>query len=338
MKSACFVATLAIIAGCHVVESPSPAEDCARSPEHAARVETFLVVGHRGAAAKEVENTIPSMERAIADGANAIEIDLSMTKDGVVVLWHDWDPDDAIAMSRQSGAEANQHAHPRVPPEGDPFRRPIDELTLAEVREHFGYDVGDRPAQVEIPTLETFLEWASTKSELAYVLFDIKTPDARADRADTMIPKIRAAVAAKAPALRYVMLIAHGAVYDRASPLVPDDAISYDVDPGVVAVDDAECSDASSERAIARGRGHASTVAPMGVGPEAWATLQKLVTCDLDARDRQSPPVAPKKIFVATINDREQTECLIDMGVDGILADDPASLRAIADPRRGISR
>ena len=338
MKSASFVACLAIVAGCNVVENPSPAEDCARSPEHASRVETFLVVGHRGAAAKEVENTIPSMERALADGANAVEIDLSLTKDGVVILWHDWDPDDAIALGRQSGSEANQHARPRVPPEGDPFRRPIDELTLEEVRQHFGYTVDDRPAPVEIPTLDTFLEWASTKSELAYVLFDIKIPGGRADRADVMIPKVREAVAAKAPALRYVLLVAHGSVYDRASPLVPDDAISYDVDPGVIAVDDAECSDSSSERAVDRGRGYASTVAPMGVGPEAWSTLQTLVTCDLDARDRTDPPVAPKKVFVATIDDREQAECLIDMGVDGILSDDPGSLRRIADDKRGFSR
>lgn len=275
MKLACFASIVALTAGCHVVEDGSPAESCRRSPEHASRVETFLVVGHRGSASKEVENTIPSMERALADGANAVEIDLSLTKDGVVVLWHDWDPDDAIALSRQSGAESNQRARPRVPPKGDPLRRPVDELTLEELRAHFGYTVDDRPAPVEIPTLHTFLAWASTKTELAYVLFDLKIPEDRADRADAMIPKVREEVLATAPGLRYVMLVAHGAVY---------------------------------------------------------------VTCDLDARDSSSPPVAPKKVFVATIDDREQAECLIDMGVDGILANDPASLRMLADRRRGLSR
>lgn len=338
MKVAPIALVAAIAVGCNVVENESPAEDCPRSPEHAARVETFLVVGHRGAAKHEVENTIPSMQRAIADGANAVEIDLSLTKDGVVILWHDWNPDDAIAVTRQSGGEANQHARPRVPPKGDPFRKPIDELTLEEVRAHFGYDVDDQPARVEIPTLDQFLEWAASRSELAYVLFDIKIPEDRADRANEMIPKVRAAVAAKAPGLAYVMLVANAPTYDRASPLVPDDAISFDVDPGVILAEDAECSDSSSARAVQRGRGYASTVAPKGIGPEAWSTVKTLVKCDVEARDRATPPVAPKKVFVATINDRDETECLIDMGVDGILADDPASLRAIADRRRGISR
>lgn len=338
MKVASIAFVVALALGCNVVEQSSPAENCARSSEHASRVEKFLVVGHRGAAAKEVENTIPSMDRALADGANAVEIDLSLTKDGVVILWHDWDPDDAIATSRQSGLESNQHARPRVPPEGDPFRKPIDELTLDEVREHFGYAVGDQPAPVEIPTLDAFLDWAADRSELEYVLFDIKIPEARAVLAETMIPMVRAAAAAKAPSLRYVMLVAHPPVYDRASALVPDDALSFDVDPGVIAADDADCSDSSSDRAVRRGTGYASTVAPMGIGPEAWGTLQTLLKCDLDARDRTSPPVAPKKVIVATVDDREEAECLIDMGVDGVLSDDPASLRAIADQRRGISR
>lgn len=49
----------------------------------------FFKVGHRGTRGKMPENTIPSMTRAIADGANTIEFDVHITKDGQVVVYHD---------------------------------------------------------------------------------------------------------------------------------------------------------------------------------------------------------------------------------------------------------
>lgn len=49
----------------------------------------FLKVGHRGTRGKMPENTIPSMIRAIEDGANTIEFDVHITKDGQVVVYHD---------------------------------------------------------------------------------------------------------------------------------------------------------------------------------------------------------------------------------------------------------
>lgn len=49
----------------------------------------FLKVGHRGARAYETENTIDSFRKAIELGANAIELDVRMTKDKILVLCHD---------------------------------------------------------------------------------------------------------------------------------------------------------------------------------------------------------------------------------------------------------
>lgn len=47
------------------------------------------IFGHRGAASLAPENTIASIERALADGADAIECDVRITADGVPVLLHD---------------------------------------------------------------------------------------------------------------------------------------------------------------------------------------------------------------------------------------------------------
>jgi glycerophosphoryl diester phosphodiesterase len=317
---------------CNAVRHPTAAGNCPRSPERVAKVEKLLVVGHRGAAGKEIENTIPSMQRAIADGANAVEIDLSMTKDGVIVLWHDWDPDTSVAVTRQTHVEPHQHARPHVPNKGSKMRKPVDELTLAELREHYGYVVDGERAQTEIPTLDQFLDWAVNERSLALVLFDMKLPKDRAELTEPLFRKVIDAVAARKPAWAHVFLTPHEPVYERASTIVPGDALAFDADPGIVVIDGASCEDSSSERAVRRGSGYASTVVPTGVAPEAWETLQKLLSCDLTARDRSAPPV-PKKVFVATLNERDQLECVLDMGVDGILTDDPGSLRQIAVER-----
>lgn len=49
------------------------------------------VFGHRGAAALLPENTMESFERALADGANALELDVHLTRDGHPVVAHDPD-------------------------------------------------------------------------------------------------------------------------------------------------------------------------------------------------------------------------------------------------------
>ncbi len=49
----------------------------------------FRVVGHRGAAARAPENTAISLETGLAAGADQIEIDVGLTRDGRAVLLHD---------------------------------------------------------------------------------------------------------------------------------------------------------------------------------------------------------------------------------------------------------
>jgi glycerophosphoryl diester phosphodiesterase len=47
------------------------------------------VIAHRGASWDERENTLPAFERAIALGADYIELDVQMSSDGVPVVFHD---------------------------------------------------------------------------------------------------------------------------------------------------------------------------------------------------------------------------------------------------------
>jgi glycerophosphoryl diester phosphodiesterase len=93
-----------------------------------------LVHGHRGARARRPENTLPGFQYAIDQGVDAVELDVVVTKDDVVVVSHDPHINAEICSGPKSGVA-------------------IRALPLAELRE---YDCGAKrnplfPAQVPVP-------------------------------------------------------------------------------------------------------------------------------------------------------------------------------------------
>ena len=74
------------------------------------------VQGHRGARGMRPENTLPAFEYAIAQGVDVLELDMAVTKDGVVVVSHD----PVLHPPVCSGPKATANIHG---------------LTLAEVRQ-----------------------------------------------------------------------------------------------------------------------------------------------------------------------------------------------------------
>ncbi len=51
--------------------------------------ESMVVYGHRGARGLAPENTIPAFQAAVKAGVDAIDLDVVMTKDGVLAVYHD---------------------------------------------------------------------------------------------------------------------------------------------------------------------------------------------------------------------------------------------------------
>ena len=92
-----------------------------------------LVVAHRGASASEPENTLVAFEAALAAGADAVELDVRLTSDGVPVVMHD--------------ADVNAST------DGSGF---VHEMSLAQVK--LLDASGGRGASVEVPTLAEALE------------------------------------------------------------------------------------------------------------------------------------------------------------------------------------
>src|SRR5262245_30379368 len=55
----------------------------------AASAQAFDLQGHRGARGLSPENTIAAFKNALSVGVSTLELDLAMTKDGVLVVSHD---------------------------------------------------------------------------------------------------------------------------------------------------------------------------------------------------------------------------------------------------------
>ena len=110
----------------------------------------FKVIGHKGAAGYAPENTLASLQVALDMGVDMIEVDVHMTKDGEVVLFHDED------VSRTTNGTGKIH-----------------EMTLAEVKE---LDAGSwfSPdfAGEKIPTLREAIDLVHGKAD---ILIDIKS-------------------------------------------------------------------------------------------------------------------------------------------------------------------
>jgi glycerophosphoryl diester phosphodiesterase len=64
-----------------------------------------IVYAHRGASKELPENTMPAFERAASLGVDAIETDVHLSRDGVVVVHHD---DDGVRMASIDRRVADQ--------------------------------------------------------------------------------------------------------------------------------------------------------------------------------------------------------------------------------------
>jgi glycerophosphoryl diester phosphodiesterase len=89
-------------------------------------ISSVEVHGHRGARGLRPENTLPGFAHALALGVDAIELDVGLSADGVVVLNHD----QVLSPRNLADTAPAQPDDPSFPYVGKPIR----ELTLAQLR------------------------------------------------------------------------------------------------------------------------------------------------------------------------------------------------------------
>lgn len=136
-----------------------------------------LIIGHRGAAAVAPENTLASFKRALRDGADGIEFDVRLARDGVPVVIHD-------ATLRRTAAR-----------KGRVVDFSSEELSAMDVGTWFNIS---RPslarveyARATIPTLSTVFETLRGGDALLYVELKCGRKD-RAELAAKVVGQIRA--------------------------------------------------------------------------------------------------------------------------------------------------
>ncbi len=135
-------------------------------PKLLKKTHKISIHGHRGSRGTHPENTIPAFEAAVQAGCDYFELDVHLTKDNVVVVFHDFE------LSRLcADAQGKRFAGPV----------PIRQLTMAEISTyHCGnFSQPNFPKQklipgTKIPTLEDVLEWVTKTSATIGINIEIK--------------------------------------------------------------------------------------------------------------------------------------------------------------------
>jgi glycerophosphoryl diester phosphodiesterase len=296
----------------------------------------FWVTGHRGSPVREIENTIESFDTALREGANSLEMDLSLTKDHKVILWHDWDPNNHKSLLREAGFEPWVKYKPHPPPIGSDFRKPVSQLTLEEFRNNFDYKERyghPHAVKAEIPTLEEFFKWCSEDKRLQMVFFDIKTPPEEKHLAPVILKILKEHITDYKPKFNFVIETFDKEVFLTMKSAFPEFKYSLDVEPPAGFIIDPRIHSAV-RTAIKYKIEYAIAFRPHKVTIANWTTLRRIVKHDIKYRIKYNElnnAHCVEYIIGATINKRKELKCLVKMGVGGIQTDFPGRLRRIAE-------
>ncbi|GEM_PF-68699 len=108
------------------------------------REKDFYVIAHRGAKSDYPENTMPAFKAAHRVGADMIELDVQLSKDGIPVVFHD------KKLARTTNGKGKVSAFS------------LEELKKLDAGSWFAKQFTD----VRIPTLEEVLQWSRDKIPL----------------------------------------------------------------------------------------------------------------------------------------------------------------------------
>jgi glycerophosphoryl diester phosphodiesterase len=245
---------------------------------------------HRGASAEAPENTLPAFARAIELGIAYLELDCHGTRDGEIVICHD--PE----LEGTTDGEG-----------------PIRERTLAEIeRLDAGFRFSPdglrfpfRGRGVRMPTLRSLIE------AFPRARFNLEIKQGEPAIVDEVCAIVRRAKATD----RFLLAAGDDALMERIRKVAPGTAIGSSIGD-VVAFFDAMQQD---RIATFQPAGHALQIPPSFAG-------QTLVTRESLAAAR----TVELHVHVWTVNQPEEMRALLELGVDGVMSDDPARLLQVA--------
>ena len=293
----------------------------------------FLVCGHRGSPVNEPENTIPSFERALSEGTNSFETDLCVTKDNEVILWHDWNPDELVALIREGGFEPEVAYKPDFPAPFSGFRNKISELTLQEFRDHFNYiKKGEsEPVGANIPTFEEFIQWLTDKEKVKYVFLDLKVPSNEKELVLVILDQLDSLTKKYNPPCKFILETFSKDVLGTAKSKYPNFTYCLDVElpPGFIFIPRIY---SGVKTAIQNRNPIALVLRPRQTTIANWMTYRRVMRFDVRKKkqhNRKNPSEPINFLIGCTINDKREIDCLIKKGVNGMQTDYPRRLTNI---------
>ncbi len=293
----------------------------------------FDLQGHRGARGLAPENTLPAFERALALGVTTLELDVAVTKDGVVVISHDTalNPDhtrDASgrflaqqgpAIRSLSWAELQAYDVGRIKPGTDYARQFPDQVPVDGTR---------------IPRLAYLFELVKRSGD-GGVRFDIETKISPDKPDETLAPEPFARAVVEA--IRASGMAARSQIQSfdwrtlqavqKVAPEIETVYLSVQRRFDNIAADRPE---GSRWTAGFQHRDHGSVPKMVkAAGGRHWAAYHG----DLDAKKVKEAQSLGLKVLAWTVNDPADMARLIDYGVDGLITDRPDLARKLLEAR-----
>jgi glycerophosphoryl diester phosphodiesterase len=289
----------------------------------------FDLQGHRGARGLAPENTIESFSTALAIGVTTLELDVGMTRDGVVVVHHDERLNPDITRGAD-GAFLSQ----RGPA--------IYSLTLEELKR---YDVGrlkpgtayaaslpeQRPQDgARIPTLAEVFALARRADHIRFNIETKLTPTSGAD-----VPEPELFAKAVAAAVREAGLVERVSIQSFDWRIL---RVLRGIEPDIIR--GGLTSEQPDYDTIQRGRpGPSPWTAGLDVD-EFGGSVPRLVAAadcrvwspafaDLTSESTAEANALGIRVIPWIVNEPEQMDRLVRMGVAGIITDYPDRLRRV---------
>lgn len=259
-----------------------------------------LVIAHRGASAYAPEHTFASWDRALELGADFIELDLQMTRDGELVVLHDEE------LDRTARGPAQECT-------GLVRERTLQQIQRCDVGGWFNAQHPDRARDefvgLAIPTLRQVLERYGLGTRY-YI--ETKNPEAAPGMEDELLRLLaQHGLLTELETNRIIIQSFYAASLLRIRALHPGLSL-------VQLVPDGETS-ASIRQSLEQARAYAT-----GIGPEQHDVDEPLVAAAHEVGLWVHP---------YTVNTAESMRRLLDLGVDGMFTDRPDLLRRVLEDR-----
>lgn len=295
--------------------------------------------GHRGARGLAPENTLPAFQVALDQGVSTLELDIAITRDGVLVIHHDLALNPAIARDEQG------RWLDAVPP-------PIATMSFAELQR---YDVGRlkpdagyaRPYSDQVPVDGTRIPRLSDLFDLVKkgghdrVRFAIETKvdprQPQATRPPEEFARLLVDEIRRAGMLQRVQILSFDwrtlQVVQRIAPEVP--TVYLSAQQRWLDNIQADAAQPSPWTAGLTYRDHGSVPRMIkAAGGRIWSVYFG----DLNAARLKEAHELGLTVLAWTVNDPAQMERLLDLGVDGLITDRPDLAQRVLKARGIVPR